>query len=103
MVLALGEAKAGELITDHPLRRLEAVRSALGKRVLRAKLLPFGAQHAPELCALAADRTDVELVAFDQPPTRDGITRTESIPLSSMLPGLMAISTETGHAPRIST
>ena len=65
-ILALGEARAGELITEHHLRRLEAVRSALGERAIRAKLLLFGAQHAPELRALAADRADVELVDLER-------------------------------------
>lgn len=61
-ILALGEAKAGELLSTRHLHRLEVVRSALGARAAGAKLLLFGAECAPELTDAAARRSDVELV-----------------------------------------
>jgi len=61
-VLALGEAKAGERITERHLKRLEDARAALGNRATGARLLLFGAEHSPELVAAAARRPDIELI-----------------------------------------
>ena len=61
-ILAIGEAKAGERITEGHLHRLEGSRTALGHRADAAKLLLFGAEFAPRLRAAAAKRTDIELV-----------------------------------------
>lgn len=48
-ILALGEAKAGQPLTMHHLARLEAMRSALGKRAAGAKLLFFGTDFAKDV------------------------------------------------------
>ena len=65
-VLAVGEAKAGELMTLHHLQRLESARSALGARAAGARLLLFGARHAPELVSVAGRRDDVALVDLER-------------------------------------
>lgn len=65
-VLAIGEAKAGERMTERHLRRLKAARSALGGRASGARLLLFGAAHAPELVEAASQRTDIELIDLDR-------------------------------------
>lgn len=64
-ILAIGEAKSGERISQRHLRRLEAARAALGRRAKEAKLLLFGAEFAPELIA-AAQRVDVELIDLER-------------------------------------
>jgi hypothetical protein len=65
-ILALGEAKAGELLTEHHLHRLEAARNALGERAAGAKLLLFGPEAAPDLTTLLVDRADVEYVDLER-------------------------------------
>ena len=61
-VLAIGEAKAGEVVGRRHLTRLERSRAALGPRAADASLLLFGSSMAPDLTDLAAGRPDVELV-----------------------------------------
>jgi len=65
-VLAIGEAKAGERISERHLRRLEAARAALGPRAKAAKLLLFGADFAPKLVADSGKRADVELIDLER-------------------------------------
>jgi hypothetical protein len=61
-VLAIGEAKSGERVSERHLRRLEEARSTLGDRARDAKLLLFGVDFAPELATTADRRGDVELI-----------------------------------------
>lgn len=61
-VRALGEAKAGELITPAHVARLEEARDALQDRARGAKLLLFGAEFTPEVRRDATRRADLELV-----------------------------------------
>lgn len=63
---SLGEAKAGERISVHHLRRLEEARTVLGERATDAKLLLFGTEFAPELVAVAGRRGDVELIDLER-------------------------------------
>jgi uncharacterized protein len=65
-ILAIGEARAGERITQRHLRRLEAARSALGRRASGAKLLLFGVEHAAGLKKAEGNRTDVALIDLDR-------------------------------------
>ena len=65
-VTAIGEAKAGEAISEHHLRRLEEVRAALSHRGADAKLLLFGSNFTPEVVAAAAGRIDVELIDLER-------------------------------------
>jgi hypothetical protein len=65
-VLAIGEAKAGERISEHHVRRLEAARTALGRRAKEAKLLLFGTDFTPGIVASVAKRGDVELVDLER-------------------------------------
>lgn len=65
-VLAVGEAKAGEHITNHHLARLEAVRKALGDRASEAKLLLFGPSFDDTLQIEASRRSDLELIDFER-------------------------------------
>jgi uncharacterized protein len=65
-VIAIGEAKAGETISERHLQRLEEIRTALGDRAAGAKLLLFGAEAESELIVVAADRNDVEFVGLDR-------------------------------------
>jgi AAA+ ATPase superfamily predicted ATPase len=61
-VLALGEAKAGEVLDVGRLRRLEEARAAYGPRAAGAALWLFGPTVDPELARIAASRSDVEIV-----------------------------------------
>ena len=65
-VLAIGEAKAGEVIDLSHLRRLEQARSALGSRAAQALLLLVGSAFSTDMEAVAATRSDVELVNLDR-------------------------------------
>lgn len=65
-VLAIGEAKAGEVAGTGHLRALERARAALGTRAARARLLLFATDFAAEVRAEAADRADLELVDLDR-------------------------------------
>lgn len=61
-VLALGEAKAGEVLDVGHLRRLEEARASYGPRAAGAALWLFGPTVDPELGSIAASRSDVEIV-----------------------------------------
>jgi uncharacterized protein len=61
-VVAIGEAKAGETITQRHVRHLERARASLGGRAAGAKLLLFGSEFSQEVHGAAASRHDVELV-----------------------------------------
>lgn len=63
-VVALGEAKAGQTITERHLRHLEAARAELGGRAQRAKLLLFGQDF--DLADQDRGRHDVELIDLDR-------------------------------------
>jgi hypothetical protein len=65
-VVAIGEAKAGETVGTGRLTELERARAALGPRGAYAKLLLFAPAFTPELVAVAARRSDVELVDLDR-------------------------------------
>lgn len=65
-VLAIGEAKAGERVSERHLRQLEAARTALGRRAQDAKLLLFGSDFGPEVASAAARRADVELIDLER-------------------------------------
>jgi hypothetical protein len=65
-VQAIGEAKAGEVISERHLRRLERARTALGERAKDAKLLLFGTSFTTDLVAAAAGRADAELVDLER-------------------------------------
>lgn len=65
-VLCLGEAKAGERLSQSHLRRLEAARTALGARAADARLLLFGPGFTPGLAAAAARRGDVTLIGLQR-------------------------------------
>jgi len=65
-VLALGEAKAGEVMGRGHLARLEEARTALGPRAREARLLLFGAGFSPSLLAEAARRPDLEIVDLER-------------------------------------
>jgi len=66
VVSAIAEAKSGELVDGHHLRRLEAARAAIGPRASAAKLLLFGTRFAPELLDQVSARPDVEIVELDR-------------------------------------
>jgi hypothetical protein len=65
-IVALGEAKSGEVLTTCHLQRLERARTALGTNASYAKLLLFGERVDERLIQLAAKRDDVELVDLDR-------------------------------------
>lgn len=65
-VLALGEAKVGEVMGRRQLLRLEEARAALGPRALEARLLLFGARFSPNLLQEAARRPDLEIVDLER-------------------------------------
>jgi hypothetical protein len=65
-ILAIGEAKAGERISQRHLRRLEETKVALGKRAADAKLLLFGTQFTPAVVTTAARRASVELIDLER-------------------------------------
>jgi AAA+ ATPase superfamily predicted ATPase len=65
-VLAIGEAKAGEVVERRHLLRLEQARSALGTRAAQARLLFFGSAFSTDVEAHAATRADVELINLDR-------------------------------------
>ena len=59
-IAAIGEAKAGQRITERHLQRLVTIRSELGPRAADAKLLLFGSEFDPALAT--SSRPDLELV-----------------------------------------
>jgi hypothetical protein len=61
-VIAIGEAKAGETVTERHVRRLERARASLGARAAGAKLLLFGSQCGQEVKDAAERRHDMEWV-----------------------------------------
>jgi AAA+ ATPase superfamily predicted ATPase len=65
-VLALGEAKAGETLSQRHVRRLELARSALGVKAAQAKLLLFGTAFDEGLVEQCRLRHDVELVGLER-------------------------------------
>jgi hypothetical protein len=65
-VLAIGEAKSGEVVGQGHLRALERARAALGSRAARAKLVLFAPTFAGDLVELAGRRHDVELVDLER-------------------------------------
>ena len=65
-IVAVGEAKSGEVMTPRHLQRLERARAALGANAAHAKLLLFGERVDERLVQLAAERDDVELVDLDR-------------------------------------
>ena len=65
-VLSIGEAKAGERVSQRHLVRLEEARAALGARAADATLLLFGVEFTPALISTAANRGDVELIDLDR-------------------------------------
>ncbi len=65
-VLAIGEAKAGERITERHLRRLEEIRAALGERASGARLLLFGSAFSPAVLGAAESRTDLEVIDLER-------------------------------------
>jgi hypothetical protein len=70
-IVALGEAKSGEVMTTRHLRRLERARAALGANASHAKLLLFGERKDESLVRLTAERDDVEIVDLDRLYTGD--------------------------------
>ncbi|MHB8188861.1 MAG: AAA family ATPase [Ferrimicrobium sp.] len=65
-IVALGEAKSGEVLTTRHLQKLERAKTALGANAARAKLLLFGERVDERLAQLAAERDDVEVVDLDR-------------------------------------
>lgn len=61
-VRAIGEAKAGQTVTERQLARLGTIRSAIGPRAARAKLLLFAPAFHEDLLHAADGRPDVELI-----------------------------------------
>lgn len=70
-IVALGEAKSGEELTTHHLRRLERTKAALGAKASHAKLFLFGERVDERLAKLATERDDIELVDLDRLYTGD--------------------------------
>jgi uncharacterized protein len=65
-VSAIGEAKAGETVSQRHLHRLQEVRDALGERAAASKLLLFGPAFTRDLRASTRDRRDVELIDLER-------------------------------------
>lgn len=65
-VLALGEAKSGEVMGMGRLRTLEQSRGSLGQRGADARLLFFAPSFSPDLDREAASRPDVELIDLER-------------------------------------
>lgn len=61
-IIAIGEAKSGQQLSEQHLRNLETARDALGVRAAGAKLLLFGSDFTAALRTRASRRSDVELV-----------------------------------------
>lgn len=65
-VLAIGEAKSGQMVGAPHLRHLEQVRAALGPRAASARMLLFAPEFTDELKRISAARNDIELVGLDR-------------------------------------
>lgn len=65
-ITAIGEAKAGELITRTHLRKLELARTALGGAATDAKLFLVGSKFDRTLKTVSVKRPDVELVDLER-------------------------------------
>lgn len=65
-ILAVGEAKAGEVITRAHLRHLDQTRAALGLPGRAARLLLFGTRFETQLKSEAARRDDLELIDLER-------------------------------------
>ncbi|MPZ24795.1 MAG: hypothetical protein GEU28_14995 [Dehalococcoidia bacterium] len=66
VILAIGEAKAGETVGATRLRALEKARAALGTRAAHARLLLFATAFADALRKEVAGRQDVQLVDLER-------------------------------------
>ena len=66
MISAIGEAKAGEELTERHLRSLEQIRTALGENAAQAKLLLFGERVQKKLVEVVAGRVDVEIIDLER-------------------------------------
>lgn len=64
-VVAIGEAKPGETLTERHLQRLREIRTALGERAAGAKILLFGVEFTTGL-RRAAGVGEVELVDLER-------------------------------------
>ena len=62
IITAIGEAKAGEILSLRHLDRLERARTALGRRAADARLFLFGTAVDPALMTATSKRSDVEIV-----------------------------------------
>lgn len=65
-VMAIGEAKLSELLSDGHLRRLETIRDAIGARAREAKLLLFGSRVSTQLRREISSRDDIELIDWER-------------------------------------
>ncbi len=65
-ISAIGEAKAGEELTERHLHTLEQFRAALGEKASHAKLLLFGERVHTKLSQVAARRADVEIIDLER-------------------------------------
>jgi AAA+ ATPase superfamily predicted ATPase len=65
-IRAIGEAKAGEVLSDGHLRRLESIRVDLGSRAAGAKILLFGTDVSSDLRTTIAGRQDVEFIDWER-------------------------------------
>jgi hypothetical protein len=65
-VMAIGEAKVGEVLSTAHLERLEEARGALGARGEGASLLLIGRRFSRGLERLSAERGDVGLVGLER-------------------------------------
>ncbi|CAN5350766.1 ATP-binding protein [soil metagenome] len=61
-ITAIGEAKAGQQMDVHHLRRLRELRASLGARAVEARLLLFANSFDAELSSAARTAGDVELI-----------------------------------------
>ncbi|HEX9887037.1 MAG TPA: hypothetical protein VGA70_11145 [Longimicrobiales bacterium] len=65
-VLAIGEAKAGQVVGPDRLRHLERARAALGPRAAHGRLLLIAPRFTDELRAVTRARADVDLVDLER-------------------------------------
>lgn len=70
-IVAIGEAKAGEVVTTRHLSRLERARAALGANAAHARLVLFGERVDERLAQLASERGDVDVVDLERLYTGD--------------------------------
>ena len=65
-ISAIGEARAGEELTERHLHTLERFRAALGEHASHAKLLLFGERVHKKLREVAGRRVDVEIIDLER-------------------------------------